>query len=105
MFDFPQQKELLPRVQQQNLEWANRFGVSGYPTIILVDQEQRPFAITGYQEGGVEAFLGLMSDKREKRIRRDQFFSSYPTRTAEHGFPGGSHNVGRDGGAHGQPRY
>ncbi|MCH2180033.1 MAG: thioredoxin family protein [Mariniblastus sp.] len=73
MFDFPREKELLPRVQQQNQKWAMRYGVSGYPTIILVDSQQRPFAITGYQEGGVDTFLERVSEERRKRIRRDQF--------------------------------
>ncbi len=71
VFDFPQEKELLPRVKQQNEQWAAKFGVNSYPTMILLDQQERPFAILGYQEGGVEDFLGLIRERHEKRIRRD----------------------------------
>ena len=74
VFDFPQQKELLPRIKEQNQQWAERFGVNSYPTIILLDQQERPFAILGYQEGGVDVFLGLIGEQRQKRIRRDEFF-------------------------------
>ncbi|MCH2182937.1 MAG: thioredoxin family protein [Mariniblastus sp.] len=75
VFDFPQQKELLPRVKEQNQQWAARFGINGYPTIILLDQQERPFSILGYQEGGVEPFLDLIGGKREKRIRRDELLA------------------------------
>ena len=65
VFDFPQQKELLPRIKEQNQQWAERFGVNSYPTIILLDQQERPFAILGYQEGGVDGFLGLIGEQRQ----------------------------------------
>ena len=75
VFDFPEQKELLPRIKQQNQQWAERFGVNGYPTLFLVDQQERPYAILGYQEVGVDGFLSLMDEKQQQRVRRDQFFA------------------------------
>ena len=75
VFDFPEQKELLSRIKQQNQQWAQRFGVSGYPTLFLVDQQERPYAILGYQEVGVDGFLSLMDEKQQQRVRRDQFFA------------------------------
>lgn len=74
VFDFPKEKELPAELAAQNKEWAKRFGIAGYPTVVLADREQRPFGITGYRDGGVEAYLGELGDFKQKRLRRDEAF-------------------------------
>lgn len=71
-FDFPHDHQLSPQTVRQNQNWADKFGIQDFPTIILIDQKQRPFGITGYREGGVEAYLGTLADFRQKRLRRDE---------------------------------
>lgn len=51
--------------------WAKRFGVTAYPTVVLTDAQMKPFAITGYQDGGLENYLGLLSEFRRARQIRD----------------------------------
>ena len=72
ILDFPKEKALPADVTKQNKELASRYGVEGYPTVIVVDQKKRPFGITGYREGGVEEYLGILGDFSQKRRRRDE---------------------------------
>lgn len=74
VFDFPKQKQLAEKTVKQNQAWAAKFGVEGYPTVILVDSKLRPYAITGYREGGVENYLGMLGEFHQARIRRDEAF-------------------------------
>ncbi|MEM9413353.1 MAG: thioredoxin family protein, partial [Planctomycetota bacterium] len=75
MFDFPKKSELPDKTAQQNHQWATKFGIEGYPTVVLMDRQQRPFGITGYREGGVENYLAILSELKQKRIRRDEAFA------------------------------
>ena len=72
VFDFPREKQLPDELAAQNKKWAQRFGVEGYPTVIVLDKKQRPFGITGYRDGGVEEYLGQLGEFTQKRKRRDE---------------------------------
>lgn len=70
--DFPRQKELAPEVKQQNNEWKNKLGVSGYPTIMLTDATGKPYAQTGYRPGGKDVYLKHLAELRAIRVERDE---------------------------------
>ena len=72
ILDFPKEKKLPAALAQQNKKLASRYGVEGYPTVIAVDKKERPFGITGYRDGGVEEYLGILGDFSQKRRRRDE---------------------------------
>ncbi|MCK9558662.1 MAG: thioredoxin family protein [Candidatus Cloacimonetes bacterium] len=55
--DFPHQIEQSVALKQQNDKLMRQFGVQGYPTILLVDEEGKEIGRTGYQPGGVEAYI------------------------------------------------
>lgn len=74
--DFPQQKELPAALKQQNDELAKKFQVEGYPTVFLCDAQGRPYAKTGYMEGGAEAYLAELNKMREVRVKRDAAFAA-----------------------------
>ena len=61
--------------QQARFKWAQRFGVTSYPTVVLTDATMKPFAITGYEEGGLENYLGMLSEHRRARQNRDENFA------------------------------
>ena len=82
-FDFPKQKALPAGLKKQNDAWAEKFGVSGYPTVVLTDQKVLPFAIVGYEAGGVENYLGMLEEMRQKRVHRDEKFSAAKTAKAD----------------------
>lgn len=83
--DFPQsEKNKLPEAtQKQNEQWAKDLGVQGFPTIVLLDSEGRPYAQTGYQEGGAEKYLASLKKLQEQRVARDKFMAEAAKATGE----------------------
>lgn len=76
-FDFPNDKsKLSEETQKQNQEWNEKLAVRGYPTIFLADEQGRPYAQTGYQAGGAEAYVAHLAELRGKRVERDKEFAA-----------------------------
>jgi len=61
-------------VKAQNAELKERYGIRGYPTIYLTDAAGRPYARTGYQQGGPEAYVAHLDQHRKQREKRDELF-------------------------------
>lgn len=75
--DFPQDKSgLTEEIQEQNAKLAEQYGVEGFPTIMLSDAKGRPYASTGFREGGPEDYVAHLESLRENRTRRDEAFAS-----------------------------
>lgn len=56
--DFPQDEKIItPEQRKANEEVAQKYGVQGFPTVLLMTSKGVPVARTGYQEGGAEAYL------------------------------------------------
>jgi len=55
--DFPSKKKLDPETKAQNERLKNKFGIRGFPTIILVDAAGNEIARTGYQPGGADNYI------------------------------------------------
>ena len=70
--DFPKSTPQDPQLVQQNAEWAQKYGIASYPTVIMVDQDLRPFAFSGYEAGGPENYLNVIGEAHQQRILRDQ---------------------------------
>jgi len=71
-FDFLKNSPLRDEVKLKNEEWAKKFGVDSFPTVVLVDPNLKPYAFAGYEEGGAENFLGMLAESRQVRITRDE---------------------------------
>lgn len=70
--DFPNDKSgQSEELQAQNQRLMEQFGVEGFPTIFLADAEGRPYAKTGYQEGGAESYVEHLDELRSARESRD----------------------------------
>ena len=74
--DFPRSTPQGEGIAARNQEWSEKFGIDGYPTILLMDPKEKPFGFTGYEDGGVENYLGLLEELRQARIRRDDFLKA-----------------------------
>ncbi|HEY3602997.1 MAG TPA: thioredoxin family protein [Chthoniobacterales bacterium] len=57
MADFPRAKPLSKEVRRQNQELAERFGVQGFPTIVVLNGEGKQVGELGYVPGGATAFI------------------------------------------------
>lgn len=76
--DYPQGEEALAKLSDatkaQNKELQEKYQIQGFPTILLTDAEGRPYANTGYQAGGAEAYVAHLDKLREKKEARDAAF-------------------------------
>ena len=67
MVDFPNDtSRQSAELQKQNQALAAQFGVEGFPTVFLADATGKPYAKTGYIEGGVQMYLKHLSQLRNQ---------------------------------------
>ena len=64
--DFPRSVPQTNETKQYNQSLAQKYGIQGFPTILIMDNEGKLLAKTGYQQGGavnyvnhIEGFLGI----------------------------------------------
>ena len=75
--DYPKDKsKLSAETIKQNEELKEKYAIQGYPTILLADAEGKPFAATGYQKGGPEAYVKHLDELRAKKAARDESFAA-----------------------------
>jgi len=64
--DFPRKKEIPADAKAKNNALMKKWGVRGFPTIILTNAAGDPYAQTGYQEGGPVAYLAHLAELRKQ---------------------------------------
>ncbi|NLH15851.1 MAG: thioredoxin fold domain-containing protein [Phycisphaerae bacterium] len=74
--DFPRdlaKAGLTEAMQARNQKLQERYGIQGYPTILLTDGHGRPYAQTAYKEGGQEKYLEHLTTLQQagRTIRKD----------------------------------
>ena len=58
LLDFPRSNPLSAKLTKQNKELAFKYGVSGFPTILILDKNGKELQRGGYmQEGGPESYI------------------------------------------------
>jgi len=60
--DFPRQTQLPAELKKQNDQLAKQFGVSGFPTVLVLDAEGKLIARTGYRPGGPDEYLKHLAE-------------------------------------------
>lgn len=70
--DFPRKKEIAAATKEQNQNLAKRYAVQGFPTVILTDAAGKPYARTGYLQGGAGAYLSQLQDFHNSKSKYDQ---------------------------------
>ena len=63
--DFPKRKELPAAQKAHNMELAEKYGVQGFPTIIVLNGEGKVVGELGYMPGGPSAFLAELDKLRK----------------------------------------
>ncbi|MBQ7555714.1 thioredoxin fold domain-containing protein, partial [bacterium] len=58
--DFPSAVKFPEEIRKSYEAEMKKYGVRGYPTVVLTDCEGNAFAVTGYQPGGEEAYLSSL---------------------------------------------
>jgi S1-C subfamily serine protease len=60
----------------RNTRLRDRLGADGFPTVVLTDSDGRPYAVTGYEEGGAAAYVASLSQLADRRSERDELFAA-----------------------------
>jgi len=60
--DYPQKKKQPAEEKAKNKALAEKFGIEGFPTVMLLDSNGEPFAQTGYQAGGPSKYLAHLAE-------------------------------------------
>ena len=55
--DFPRKTAIAPEVKKQNEELAQKFGIEGFPTIVVLNGDGKQVGELGYEPGGPSAFV------------------------------------------------
>lgn len=55
--DFPRAKPLSSEVRQQNATLAQKYGIEGFPTIVILNGDGKMVGVLGYVRGGPSAFI------------------------------------------------
>ncbi|MHC4809567.1 MAG: thioredoxin family protein [Planctomycetota bacterium] len=69
--DFPPASSQTEEVKRKNRQWQQRLGVRGFPTIFLADAQGRPFARTGYRQGGAVPYVDHLREFVQLRRRQE----------------------------------
>lgn len=69
--DFPREKPQSDALKAANRALNQRYEVSGYPTILLLDAAGRAYARTGYRKGGPEAYVQHLAELKQAKAKRD----------------------------------
>ena len=55
--DFPRKTQLPDKVKKQNNELKRRFSISGFPTVLFLDAQEKVIGRSGYKRGGAESWV------------------------------------------------
>lgn len=55
--DFPRRKKQSTKLKKQNAQLKQKFGIRGFPTVLLLDPQGELLARTGYRKGGASAYV------------------------------------------------
>ncbi|MEO8439214.1 MAG: thioredoxin family protein [Spartobacteria bacterium] len=64
--DFPRTKELSAEQKTANEKLANRFGIYGFPTVVVLDQSGKKLGDLGYMPGGPKEFIAALKKLQNK---------------------------------------
>jgi len=74
--DFPNDKsKMSEETIEQNQMLAEKYGIQGFPTILLTDAQGRPFGQTGHRPGSPEDYLKHLTDLQKSKTARDAGFT------------------------------
>ncbi|MFP4068936.1 MAG: thioredoxin family protein [Opitutales bacterium] len=60
--DFPRGKPQSAEVKEQNERLAGKYGIRGFPTILLLSEDEELIGRTGYRPGGASKYVAHLKD-------------------------------------------
>jgi len=81
--DFPSDKSLVPAAAaKRNAELAKKYGISGYPTVLLLDAQGKVLAQTGYRKGGPEKYIAHLKGLAANGPALQKYIKPYEKKVA-----------------------
>ncbi len=65
--DFPRRTQQDKAVAAQNKALAGKYGIQGFPTVIIIDATGKEIARTGYRRGGPESYVKHLKELIAKK--------------------------------------
>ena len=65
--DYPRSIAQSQKIKEQNALMMQQYQITGYPTVLLMNEEGNPYARTGYRQGGPEAYLPHLMELRRRK--------------------------------------
>jgi protein disulfide-isomerase len=63
--DFPRKKKMAPETVAQNERLAMKYGIQGFPTVVVFDSDGKPLGALGYEQGGPQVFIAKLEKLRK----------------------------------------
>ena len=63
--DFPRRKQMPPETAAQNERLLMKYGIQGFPTVVVFDSGGKPLGALGYTAGGPQAFIEQLERLRK----------------------------------------
>ena len=63
--DFPRRKQMPAETAAQNERLLMKYGIQGFPTVVVFDSSGKPLGALGYQAGGPQAFIAVLEKLRK----------------------------------------
>lgn len=60
VLDFPRSKPQTDALKEQNNQLAEKYGIQGFPTVLILDPQGKVIERTGYQPGGAAAYVEMI---------------------------------------------
>jgi len=79
--DFPIYVKLDPKIEQQNDKLKENYKIQGFPTIILVSPNGKPFATLNYREGGGKSYGDYLVKILAEQHQFENEFKNAPQQT------------------------
>ena len=65
--DFPESTPIAAKTKAQNEKLQKQFGITGFPTLFILDADGKQVWKGGYMEGGPDAFIKATADVLKKK--------------------------------------
>jgi protein disulfide-isomerase len=65
--DFPRKKRQSPELKKANEALSDKYGIEGYPTIIVLNGDGKKVGNLGYIPGGPKAFIAKLEGMKRKK--------------------------------------
>ena len=72
LVDFPRGKKQSKKLKQQNAKLAKKYGIRGYPTVIILSPEGELVGKTGYQKGGAKKYVKHLTEMIDKHKAQEK---------------------------------